>query len=110
VRLAAKRALVSLAASVRGASLRDLLWHFPAVDTWQRRAAPWILSLPVANERLDDLQSGACFALGTPAFEVCRQLAVRAKNLLIADSLFDRALLSAAPSLFSHDFITRKAA
>src|SRR4051794_15941114 len=58
----------------------------------QRRPALRVLPLPVADEGLDDFQRRAGFPLSAPPFEIRRQLAVRAQDLLIAHLPFASAV------------------
>ena len=49
----------------------------------QRRPGFRVGLLAAANECLDDLQGGACFAFGALALEIRGELFVRAKDFLI---------------------------
>src|SRR5713226_8584598 len=103
VRCAARRP--PLATSARGLSPRDLLRRLRHIGAWQRRTAPRVPALPVANERLDDFQSGARLAPGTLAIEIGRQLFVRAKDFLIAHLLVGGVLaIDAGFASLSHRY------
>ncbi|OFV93059.1 MAG: hypothetical protein A3G76_07950 [Acidobacteria bacterium RIFCSPLOWO2_12_FULL_65_11] len=83
-----------LATIPRGLPIRDLFRRLRHTGTGQRRAAPRVPALPVANERLDDFQSRARRAFGPSPFEICRQLPIRAKDFLIAYALFSGRLVT----------------
>jgi hypothetical protein len=77
-------------------------------NAWQRRPSAGIVPLSIANERLDDLESGAGLALGPPAPEIGVELALRAQNFCVACGLLHDVL----PQVFgfvspAHGSITR---
>lgn len=64
--------------------------------SWQWAPGSGIRTLTVPNERLDDLQRGACLALRAAAFEVRRELLVCAQHLVVAHHMFGGILANAS--------------
>jgi hypothetical protein len=100
VRFAARRFPPAPLSFARSIPILSRVRRFHHTGTRQRWTATRVPVLPVANKRFDDFQSGARLAFGASALEIGGQLAVRAKDLLIAH-LLSRGTVSSGAAFSS---------